>query len=169
MYVFDATPLIYLAKANRLASLADLAPTCTVPESVYEEVVTVGMEQGHADARRIERAVENGIVDVVAVAETKTFTRLRRNQNLSRADAAVLAHAETHDATAVMDETYGRAVADAEDIPTRGTAYLVLRLLEDDVLSADEARKTIDEMMAAGWYCAPDLYTTIRRKIDAVS
>lgn len=169
MYVFDATPLIYLAKATQLDSLAALSPTCSVPESVYEEVVTVGMEQGHADARRIERAVENGVLDVVAVAETETNTRLRRNQNLSHADAAMLAHAETHDATAVMDDTYGRAVADAEGIPTRGTAYIVLQLLKADRLSADEARMTINDMMAAGWYCAPDLYAKIQQKINEFS
>ena len=37
MYVFDATPLIYLAKAKRLALVAELPVPCAVPEPVYEE------------------------------------------------------------------------------------------------------------------------------------
>lgn len=171
MYVLDATPLIYLAKAEQLALIGDLSATCVSPEPVYEEVVSIGIEQGYADARRVERAVENGGLEVVPIEEAAndTFDRLQRNQSLSEADAAVLAIADEYDATAIMDEQYGRDVADAEEIPTRGTAYLVLELLKEDVVTASEARETIDEMLEAGWYCAPNLYAKILAKIEDLS
>jgi predicted nucleic acid-binding protein len=166
MYVLDATPLIYLAKAGGLSLVSDLPSECCTPEQVHEEVVTTGIDEGYADARRIERIVEDGVLDVVAVDERDTFERLRHNQNLSAADAAVLTVADERDATAVMDEQYGRTVADAEGIATLGTVYLVLRSLEADRISAETARETIDAMMDAGWYCAPDLYARILRRID---
>jgi hypothetical protein len=31
---------------------------------------------------------------------------------------------------------------------------------------ASDPRTTIDDMLDAGWYCAPDLYASISRKID---
>lgn len=169
MYVFDATPLIYLAKAGRLELLDALDRECRMPEVVYEEVVTKGVEEGYADARRVERAVEDDMLGVVGVTESDVFDRLRRNPNLGEADAAVLAVAADHDATAVIDETYGRDAADVEDITTRGTAYLVLRLLERGTIDAGTARETIDEMVDAGWYLAPDLYAKVVRRIEDLS
>lgn len=166
MYVFDATPLLYLATVERLALVDELSRSRLVPEPVYEEVVTRGIDAGHADARRVEHAIEEAVLEVISVPDTETFDRLQANERLTRADAAVLAAADARDATAVMDEAYGRAVADAEGIETRGTAYLVLRLLEADAIDAATAQETIDDMLDAGWYCAPDLYAAIRRKID---
>lgn len=166
MYVFDATPLIYLAKAKRLALVDELSVECCTPERVFDEVVTKGIEEGHADARRIERAIDTETIAVLSAPESDLFERLQRNQHLSEADAAVLALADEYDGTAVMDEQYGRTVADSEGVPTRGTAYLVLRLVEADVIGAEEARETIDAMIDAGWYCAPDLYANLRRRID---
>ena len=168
MYVFDATPLIYLATVEKLTLIEHLPEPCHTPRAVYDEVVVRGIEEGHADARRIERAVEDGLLCVEDVDETPVLERLRRNENLSEADAAVLARAAARDGTAVMDEAYGRTVADAERIETRGTAFLVLRLLRDDAIDADEARATIDELVAAGWYCAPDLYATLVRRIESL-
>lgn len=166
MYVFDATPSIYLAKAERISLVDQLPADCTMPERVFEEVVTTGIEAGHADARRIERVVERGAITVQPAAEGDKFERLADNENLSEADAAVLALAAAHEGTAVVDEAYGRAVADSEGITTRGTAYLVLELLAEGVVDADVARNTIDAMLDAGWYCAPDLYAKILRRIE---
>lgn len=169
MYVFDATPLIYLATVDRLELLADLPETCVVPDSVHHEVVTRGLEEDHPDARRIERAIEGGTLDPVDDPDSETFDRLRRNDSLSTADAAVLAVAADEDGTAVMDEQYGRDVADTEGISTRGTAYLVLLLLRADHLDGDDAADIVDEMLDAGWYCSPKLYKSIQRKIDELS
>ncbi|MFB6150506.1 MAG: DUF3368 domain-containing protein [Haloarculaceae archaeon] len=169
MYVFDATPLIYLATVDRLAMLAELPEECVTPRRVYDEVVVDGLEAGHADARRVERVVEGDVLTVRPVEATEPFQRLEANDDLSPADAAVLAKAGSRNGIAVMDEQYGRDVAAAEGIETRGTAYLVLRSLQRGVITADEARETIDAMVDAGWYCAPDLYAKLLRRIDDLS
>ncbi|MCU4718154.1 DUF3368 domain-containing protein [Halapricum hydrolyticum] len=169
MWVFDATPLIYLAKVDRLGLVDDLADRCVVPERVYDEVVTTGLEAGYPDARRIERGVEGDSFDVVTVESTPLLSRLQRQSNLSDADAAVLACADTHDGIAVMDEAYGRDVAAAETITTRGTAYIVLRLTQQGSIRVEEARTVIDSMIDEGWYCAPDVYAKILQKLDSLA
>jgi predicted nucleic acid-binding protein len=169
MWVFDATPLIYLAKVDRVSLVQQLDASFVIPERVYEEVVTTGLEEGHPDARRIERRVEAGQFDVVPVGTSPLLSRLQTNTNLSDADVAVLACADAHDGVAVMDETYGRDVAVAEGITTRGTAYLVLKLTKQGAISVDEARTVIDAMIDEGWYCAPDVYTKIVQKLDGFS
>ena len=169
MWVFDATPLIYLARADRLALVRQFDASCVVPERVYEEVVETGLERGYPDARRIERGVDADRLDVVAVGTTPLSSRLRENDSLSDADVAVLACADVNDGVAVMDETYGRDVAATEGITTRGTAFLVLKLAGEDTIGVDEARSVIDAMIAEGWYCAPDIYAKIVRKLDSLA
>ena len=67
-----------------------------------------------------------------------------------------------------MDETYGRDVASAEGIDTRRTAYLVLLLVKRGALDPEAAREAIDAMLDAGWYCAPDVYAGVLRKLDSL-
>ena len=169
-WVLDATPLIYLAKADRLDVIETLDGPRIVPETVYREVVTTGVEQGYDDARRIERAVEDGLVDVVAVDtdDSPVATRLARHPGLSGADVAVLACADARDATAVMDESAGRSAAEVEDVETRGTAYLVLAPVRDGQLSKAEGRDAIDAMIDHGWYVAPDVYTKVVGKLESL-
>ena len=166
MYVFDATPLIYLATVERLSLVVDHVPEAVVPDPVHQEVVVDGIEAGHADTRRVERAIEDGALRVVQAPDAETFERIARNERLTDADAAVLTIAASRDAIAVTDEQYGRDVADAEGLRARGTAFLVLQLLRDDVVNAEEAREIVDKMVDAGWYCAPDLYASILGKIE---
>jgi predicted nucleic acid-binding protein len=168
MWVFDATPLIYLANVDRLGLVNHLDESCVIPERVSAEVVDVGLEQGHPDARRIERGVERGRFEVVSVEPTALRTRLTENDSLSDADVDVLACADAHDGVAVMDETYGRDVAATEGTTTRGTAYLVLRLATEGRIDVDEARDAIDALVEAGWYCAPDVYARIVRTLESI-
>ncbi|WP_336001098.1 DUF3368 domain-containing protein [Halorientalis halophila] len=169
MWVFDATPLIYLAKVERLTLVEHLDESCVIPEGVYEEVVATGIEAGYPDARRIERSVDAHHFEVVTVESTSLGTRLQRNSNLSDADVAVLACAAANDGVAVMDETYGRDVAAAEGITTRGTAFLVLKLTKQGAIDVDDAGTVIDGMIDEGWYCAPDVYTKIVRKLETLA
>jgi predicted nucleic acid-binding protein len=166
MWVFDATPLIYLAKVDRLLLLDHLDDACVIPEPVYEEVVTTGIEAGYPDARRIERRADDDRLEVIKVEMTELRSRLQQNSNLSTADVAVLACADANDGVAVMDEQYGRDVAAAEGITTRGTAYLVLKLTKQGAISPEDAQTTIDSIIDAGWYCAPDIYTKIIQRIN---
>lgn len=168
MFVFDATPLISLARADRISLLAELEADRLLPEVVYDEVVETGIAEGYPDARRIERCVNDGVLTVVTVSESDTCARLRDNPNLSDADAAVLACAHQRDAVAVMDESAGRDAAAAEGITTRGTAYVVLKLAREGAIDVDAARGTIDAMIEEGWYCAPDVYAKIVRTLDSI-
>jgi len=169
MWVFDATPLIYLGKVSQLSLVEQVAEPCVLPERVYEEVVTTGLEAGYPDARRIERSVEANRFEVISVGATPLYSRLQGNSNLSDADAAVLACADDHNGVAVMDETYGRDVAAAEGITTRGTAFLVLKCTKQGAISGDDARTIIDAMIDEGWYCAPAVYTKILQKLETLS
>ena len=169
MWIFDATPLIYLPKVDQLSLVSHIDGSCVIPQRVYTEVVDIGIEEGYPDARRIEQRVEDETFTVQSVDDTALFLRLQDNPNLSDADCAVLAYAFAHDGIAVMDETYGRDVASTEDVTTRGTAYLVLYLAAQQVISTEKARTVIDNMVEEGWYCSPSMYAKLVQKLDSIS
>ncbi len=169
MWVFDATPLIYFAKVDQLTLISHFDEPCVIPDRVYTEVVDAGIKHGYPDARRIEQSVEDESLSVISVDDDEFFSRLKRNPKLSDADVAVLTCAYTHDGVAVMDETYGRDVASTEQITTRGTAYLVLSLTKQNVLSVEKARTVVDTMIEEGWYCSPNMYAKIIQKLDSFS
>lgn len=167
MWVFDATPLIYLAKVDQLRLVSNLEGQCYIPQGIHTEVVTTGLEAGYTDARRIQQCIEAGLFEVITADDSQLTSRLQQNPNLSDADIAVLECAESLEAIAVMDEAYGRTTAGVEGIETRGTAYIVLLCVKQGYITVPEARETIDSMLEAGWYCAPDLYTKLVRKLEA--
>ena len=166
MYVFDATPLIYLAKIDRLPLTHHLDDPLIIPERVFQEVVVEGSAAGYPDARRIERAVESNRFERRAAPKSETWWRLQANPRVSDADVAVLVLAAATGGVGVMDEQYGRDLARAENIETRGTAWIVLTAYDCGELSQREATNAIDALLDAGWYCSPDLYAAIRRKIE---
>jgi len=159
----------YLARAERLDLVERLRGPRVIPAPVHDAVVETGLEQGDPDARRVERAVEAGDFEILAMEASPLADRLSETPNLSEADVAVLTQAATADGVAVMDETYGRDVAATEGIATRGSAYLVLQLLQRNAIEPGVARRMIDAMLDAGWYCSPDLYADILAAIDAAT
>ncbi len=54
----DAGPLIWLAKCGVLNLLKNYYPLIAIPEAVYTETVTRGLEKDHSDAQIIKEAVE---------------------------------------------------------------------------------------------------------------
>jgi len=164
--VFDATPLIYLAKVALLEDLRALEGPRLVTERVYEEAVVRGSEGGYPDARRIEQAIEQDVLECREAEDDALYGTLSSNPNLSDADVSVLVLADAVDGIAVMDEDHGRTVAAVEGIEVRGTVSIVLSLVRDGRLDADEAREVIDAMMDAGWYCSPALYHDIVERIE---
>jgi predicted nucleic acid-binding protein len=160
MYVLDATPLIYLAKADALGVLDGFETVTT--QAVYDEVVVRGKEAEAPDARRIERYDP----EVTESPRNETYSRLSDTDRLSDADAGVLALADKKGATAVMDEKRGRTVAEVEGIDVRGTAYLLLNSVKEDATETDEAKEILDDMVDSGWYCSTSFYSDILDKLD---
>jgi len=162
MLVFDATPLIYLAKTGCIECLRQLDEEKVIPEKVYEEVVEKGNERGAIDAKKIEKEVNKGVFEIVSERVDST------SDALSQADLQVLKIAENLDATVVMDETAGRNAATARGVETRGTAFIILTLQKKKILTREQAENTLNQMIDAGWYCSTDLYKEILEKIKEI-
>ena len=89
--------------------------------------------------------------------------QLRRHSSLSEESTVFLLSVDANDTITVT----GESTTEVEDIETRGTAYLALSAVKRGAMAPERGRETIDAMVDAGWYVAPDLYTTLVRKLES--
>ena len=69
MLVFDATPLIYLAKVEKLHLLQDISKEKVIPRSVFEEDVIT---------KREAREIVDGIIERGWFCSTYLYARILR-------------------------------------------------------------------------------------------
>ncbi len=167
MLVLNSTPLIYLAKVKVLNLLEKLPEKLVVPLSVHEEVVVRGKRRGMPDAILVEKIVDRGVIELRTARDKKFLRTLLEIPRLHEADAEVLVLARELRGTAILDDEKARAVADVNDIPNRGTAYLLLRLRKLGLLTGKNVRQKIDEMIKLGWRCSTEVYTEILKHVGS--
>ena len=71
--VSNATPLIYLAKIDKLKLLKAIANPVYIPEAVYKEVVVEGKRLGEKDAYRVEKCINQGWLQIKEVKNLFSF------------------------------------------------------------------------------------------------
>jgi predicted nucleic acid-binding protein len=166
MLIFDVTPLIYLAKIDKLFLLDEIEEEKIIPEKVYEEVVEEGKKKGIADASIIEKSIERGMFTMKKAPKDSFYKKLKQNPNLSEADISVLTLAKKNQAIAIIDEDYARNIAEIEEIKNKGTIFLIFSLFKRKDIDKKDAKEMVDRMIENGWYCSIDLYAKILKKIE---
>lgn len=140
--VVDASPLIILARSDRLDLLLLAAPRIVVPDVVEREL------RAGADDRTLLPAFARPWLTVTPSPQPSP-SLLR--WNLGSGETAVLAMAATMPgAIAVIDDLAARRAAAALGLRVRGCLGLVLRAKQQGLIR--EARPVVDELVGAGLY-----------------
>ena len=116
----DSSPLITLARIDRLSLLQTLAQELFVPEAVFEEVMTLGRER--PDTTMILQAawlIRKPVRDRVIVS------RLRGRLGRGEAEAIALAK-ENPETLVVLDDATARRMAKEEGVHVVGTVGLII-------------------------------------------
>lgn len=163
-FVFDATPLMYLAKAGVLEVLAQLPNPFLVPPRVFREVVEEGRKRGPTDVQVLERLIAAGRFRVRPVG-SKSLVRLRQDPRLSEADREALGLAVETGARLLADDGSLRSAARVLGVKAGGSLYLLRLLVERGLLSSDRAVEAVERMIAEGWFCSPLLYRSFVRSL----
>jgi predicted nucleic acid-binding protein len=167
--VSDSGPLIWLAKAGRIRLLHELFEEVLVPFEVYNEVVSEGLKAGFSDAIAVEEAVKEGWMKVVSPAadDEEVSSRISAGaKEIHLGEAQAIAFARSVGETLLMDESSGRALAEALGVKVRGTLYVVLRSLRRGSLSKREAKDVISGIVAKGFRLEPRLLARVLEEID---
>jgi len=167
--VSDSSPLIWLSKIGRITLLKTLYGEVHVPEEVYNEVVTRGLNEGFSDALAVKECVTQGWIRVKTLDESgakrcQMITEHAHEIHLGEAQAIILA--QTGNMHLLMDESCGRAFAETWGLRVRGTVYVILKSLREGLLIQDEAKEALIGMINKGFRIEPRLLTRVLKEID---
>jgi len=141
--VVNASPLIFLARADLIDLLRLVGDMVVVPSSVASEVLRRGSTDPAAQA-----IVTTPWTNTV---ETGAIPELIQAWDLGKGESSVLAWAYAHSGTeAILDDLAGRRCAASLGIPVRGTLGLILTAKKRGVVPA--ARPILERLRYSGMY-----------------
>lgn len=161
--VSDASPLIYLAKMDKLAFLIQVVGPVAIPPAVYREAVEVGQRHGRPDADRIAAAIgEQTVVRLELTArEVQLSSGLGTDPRLGRGECEVIACAVHRHLRALLHDKKARRVASAHGVRTIQAAdVLFLALLRRHVSLTEFKRLLRDLALLTGM----DVATLLERE-----
>lgn len=164
--VFDATPLIFLARIGLLAESLRLFSTCLIAETVKEEVVDTGRTVGAPETAELESLIAKGRLVIERVPRTPLGARLEANPRLSGGDRDCLVLASERTARLMADDAAVRSVANQLGLRLGGTLYILHGLTDRGILAVAEAVDALDRLVDAGWYCSARLYRVARATLE---
>src|SRR5262245_10986576 len=126
--ISDSSTLIAMSAIGRLALLRELYVTVTIPDAVWREVVEQG--QGRSGAIEVEKACQEGWIEVRSVATSPLLQLLRRD--LDDGEAEVIALAIEEGAQIVLlDESEARRIADLYKLRKTGVVGVLMRAKQE--------------------------------------
>ena len=166
-FVFDATPLIHLAKSGLAPLLTGLrGEKFTVTAVVKEVVGEVGNPHpGHPDAAIVASLIEGGSVVVKSPSPETVDALVRLHRDVHPGEAEALALARELGAVAVVDDRVARAVAKMQGIRVEGTYGVVFRAAKEGTISPKGAEDSLDRLLTSGWRCDAELYAALLKSI----
>lgn len=141
--VIDASPLIFLTKADLLYLLKARYPNVLLPVTVAMEIQQYGSSD--ITAKTLHET------DWLVTVDTPPTPEPVQACNLDPGESAVLTWAYTHPGTeAILDDLAGRRCANRLNIPIRGTLGLVLAAKQRGEISA--AKPLLERLRQVGMY-----------------
>jgi len=161
----DSSPLITLAKLERVDLLASLYGQVLVSPAVWHEAVTMGRAIGALDAGFLEGLERKGAIRRVALKakERTTSQGLHAAGRLGSGESEVLAIARERKGLAVMDDKSARVAAVALGVSHVGTLGVLYESFTRRMLSYAELESALDSVARESWV-SPRLVTGILRR-----
>ena len=158
--VSNATPLIYLAKSDKLNVLKAIVRQVYIPDAVFQEVVIESKRLGEKDAYRVEKCIQQGWLNVQKVENMLTF-----DIPLHCGELEVISLAVQKGITNVLiDDAKARSIADLSGLQPLGTLWVILEVVKKHILDFDDFLSTLESIIDAGFYLKDEVYIRVIRK-----
>jgi predicted nucleic acid-binding protein len=156
-FVVNASPLIFLARIDRLSLLPELAAGVVVPTAVVREVLAG--KEAHPELAAL------GETDWLHVEPDGPLPEEIAAWDLGAGEAQVLALAHRQPSyEAVLDDQQARRCAREAGIPVVGTLGIVLRAKQRGKITA--ARPLIEQLLREGLYLSHQLVRAGLAEVD---
>ncbi|MFI7147534.1 hypothetical protein ACIBO2_21675 [Nonomuraea sp. NPDC050022] len=145
--VIDSSPLNYFARSNQLPLLGKLLAglTCLIVRAVEEELLNGGSK--HAQLYQVSMQPWLTTVDATTLDYLSLFSEYhgrlgRGSRNIG--EAATLAYAELHNATAMIDDRAGRRHGLDRGVKVTGTLEILCTGVREGVVEEQEVVAVVD-------------------------
>jgi len=170
--VSNTSPLIWLSKVGKIILLKKLFSEVIIPEEVYGEAVEKGLKEGFSDALAVRECIEQGWIKISKLNERdiKLCEKIVEHAfeiHLGEAQAIILAR--KINVLLLMDESSGRAFAETLGLKVKGTLYVIMKALREELLDKAEAKETVLELVSKGFRIEPKLLARILSEIERFS
>jgi predicted nucleic acid-binding protein len=167
----DAGPLIWLGKCNTLHLLKKTYSEVVIPEAVYEEAITRGLEKGHEDAQITRKTIEKGwirvykpkkrFIDKVEDRENKLGIELGKGER----EAIALALEKGISLFLTNDED-AYQTGKSLGLDPRGVLYVLLKAVKERHLSSKQAKESLSQMLDGGLWLSPRIIHVFHEALD---
>ena len=154
--IFDTSPLSHFARARELDTLATITAAWdrAVTQAVLDELA--GGVTYHPVLELVGQQEWLTVVPVDTLVELRLFAEYARRLGSGSRDigeAATLAWAEAHGATAILDERAGTSHGRERNVEVHGTLWLIAEGVRSGVLAPARCEGLVDALRAAeAWF-----------------
>jgi len=166
IFIFNATPLIHFGKSGLAWMIEKLNGEKYIPPTVYKEVVVTGKNKGFEDAPIIENLIHRKVITIKEPKKDILTLITKGQKDIHMGEAEVLALAKELNATAIVDDPVARKIADIYNIKKEGSYTIIIRMLLKGQINKEEAKESIDKLIASGWRCDIDFYRHVLKLIE---
>ncbi|MEK6792368.1 MAG: DUF3368 domain-containing protein [Nanoarchaeota archaeon] len=164
MIVSNSSPLIYLAKINRLNLLKLLFNKIFIPEEVYTEVVINGKQRNFSDALSIERAIKDGWIEVKKTNYNFEYDEIYNKIHLGEIEAIKLAK-QLNAKLLLIDDASAHTLAQGLGLNVKGAIYVLLTAYEKKLINKNEIKSCLYKLVLHGFRISTELYGKILNEI----
>jgi predicted nucleic acid-binding protein len=171
--VSNTSPLIWLSKVGKLNLLKTVFGEVTISKETYREAVEAGLREGYSDALVIKEACEQGWIIVRALNEKQLVTCQKIIEQTfelhgGEVQAVVLAREADKDVLLLMDDSAGRAFAEAWGLKVRGVLHVILSSLRLGLLDRLEAKEVVLSLVQKGFRIEPKFLARVLSEIENI-
>lgn len=152
--ISNTSPIIFLAKINRLNLLKSLYGDISITKEVRDELFV----NGKPDTEVISKAIQEGIISI------KGPNKLLPLGVGKGEDSAISLAVESKDSL-IIDDSFATTVAKSLNIKTLRTTTVIFTALKKRLITRLEALNLINKIIEEGYYIAPKYYKDILDKL----
>lgn len=164
--VSNSGPLIHLAQVGLLELVFKIYDVILIPQSVYDEIVVRGKEEGHSDAIILEQAIINKNIKVEKVKnETLNISSSKLHQGEINTILLVL---QSKVEIILLDDEEVRIFARKLKINVKGTLGILIELFSNGLLKLEEAFQYLKKINAI-MYLSSDAYSFVENELNKIA
>lgn len=163
--ISNSSPLILLAKIDKLEYLFSLFKHILIPPEVYNETIERGLEKGFPDAILLQQVYNKGLIKIKKPIQIPVSLKNNTSLHLGEIEAISLAM-EMKDSVILLDDEGARIFARNMGIKVKGTLGILVENYTTQLISKDEAKKSLS-LLNEIMYLSGEVFEFILRKLES--